>query len=248
MDSSAAVTAPIIRVENIVKSYGAVFALRVESLQVVRGEVLCLLGPTGAGKSTLLNLLSGLEPPTEGQVFLDDQRLEARNTSIHIRRRIATVGQRPLPISGSVRTNVEYGLKIRRIKHRHDQVLPTLKRLGLEALADQPAHTLSGGQMQLVALARSLVTRPDVLLLDEPTANLDPARVGLVENVISEAQAENRMTVIWATHNLFQARRVASRIGLLWNGQLIEASPTHEFFESPVDSRTADFVAGRLVY
>ena len=144
--------------------------------------------------------------------------------------------------------NVEYGLKIRRVKHRYERVLPTLQRLGLDTLATQWAHTLSGGQMQLVALARALVTRPDVLLLDEPTANLDPARVGLVEEVISEAQADHGMTVLWATHNLFQVRRVASRIGLLWNGQLIEVSPTREFFESPVDSRTADFVAGRLVY
>ncbi len=241
-------TAPVLRTENVGKHYGSAFALHVPSLQVLPGEVLCLLGPTGAGKSTLLNLLSGLEPPSEGEVFLDGYRVDVRNTPLHIRRRIAAVGQRPLPISGSVRMNVEYGLKIRRVKHRHDLVLPTLQRLGLDVLADQSAHTLSGGQMQLVALARALVTCPDVLFLDEPTANLDPARVGLVEAVIAEAQAGNGMTVIWATHNLFQARRVANRIGLLWNGQLIEVSPTREFFESPVDSRTADFVAGRLVY
>jgi tungstate transport system ATP-binding protein len=241
-------TAPVLRTENVGKYYGSAFALHVPSLEVLPGEVLCLLGPTGAGKSTLLNLLSGLEPPSEGEVFLDGYRVDARNTPLHIRRRIAAVGQRPLPMSGSVRMNVEYGLKIRRVKHRHDLVLPTLQRLGLDALADQSTHTLSGGQMQLVALARALVTRPDVLFLDEPTANLDPARVGLVEEVIAEAQAGNGTTVIWATHNLFQARRVASRIGLLWNGQLIEVSPTREFFESPVDSRTADFVAGRLVY
>ncbi|MHB8972368.1 MAG: ATP-binding cassette domain-containing protein [Pirellulaceae bacterium] len=241
-------TDSIIHVENIVKHYGAAFTLRVASLQVARGEVLCLLGPTGAGKSTLLSLLSGLEPASEGQVFLDGQCLDSRNTPIGIRRRIALVGQQPLPISGSVQMNVEYGLKIRHVPHRYERVLPTLQRLGLDTLATQWAHTLSGGQMQLVALARALVTRPDVLLLDEPTANLDPARVGLVEAVIAEAQAAHGMTVLWATHNLFQARRVASRIGLLWNGQLIEVSPTREFFESPVDSRTADFVAGRLVY
>jgi tungstate transport system ATP-binding protein len=241
------ITQPFVQLEGIVKRFGESFTLRVDQLHVARGEVFCLLGPTGAGKSTLLNLLSGLVPASAGRILLDGCALDPSTTPVPMRRRIAMVHQRPMLLTGSVQLNVEYGLRIRGLKNRRDRSLGALQRLGLDSLASQSVRTLSGGQTQLVALARSLVTQPDLLILDEPTANLDPARVGLVEGVISTARAADGMTVIWATHNLFQARRVADRIGLLWNGQLIEVAPTADFFESPADSRTADFVAGRLV-
>jgi tungstate transport system ATP-binding protein len=118
----------------------------------------------------------------------------------------------------------------------------------LSKIASQSAQTLSGGQTQLVALARSLVIEPDVLLLDEPTAHLDPAHVALVEETIRQFQQERQTTIVWATHNLFQARRVADRTALLLNGQLVEVAPTEEFFKNPSDSRTAEFVQGRMVY
>ncbi len=102
--------------------------------------------------------------------------------------------------------------------------------------------------MQLVALARAIVVEPTVLLLDEPTSNLDPARVAMVENLIQEIRRENRVTVVWTTHNLFQARRVASRIGLLWDGSLIEVAEKELFFNSPADARTAEFIQGKIVY
>ncbi|NOX52856.1 MAG: phosphate ABC transporter ATP-binding protein, partial [Planctomycetes bacterium] len=101
---------------------------------------------------------------------------------------------------------------------------------------------------QLVALARALVLEPDLLLLDEPTANLDPAHVALVEEAIAEDHQRRGTTVVWATHNLFQARRVAERVGLLLNGQLIEVASTQTFFDAPSDPRTADFVQGKMVY
>ncbi|MCH8147419.1 MAG: ATP-binding cassette domain-containing protein, partial [Planctomycetes bacterium] len=107
---------------------------------------------------------------------------------------------------------------------------------------------LSGGQTQLVCLARALVASPDVLLLDEPTANLDPAHVALVEETIREVQRQRGLTVVWATHNLFQVRRVADRVALMLDGQLVEVAATEPFFESPKDSRTADFVQGKMVY
>ncbi len=165
-----------------------------------------------------------------------------------IRRRIVMVHQRPCLLSGSVRFNVEFGLRIRRVADRAGPTAFALKQLGIERLADRAVDTLSGGQLHLVALARALVLRPEVLLLDEPTASLDPARVALVEQAVSHLQHECGMTIVWATHNLFQARRVARRVALLWEGRLIEVAPTEQFFRSPADPRTRDFVEGRMVF
>jgi tungstate transport system ATP-binding protein len=102
--------------------------------------------------------------------------------------------------------------------------------------------------MQLVALARALVLEPEVILLDEPTANLDPARVAMVERLIETVHRERKITVVWATHNIFQARRVAERVALLLDGRLVEIAPTKLFFDSPGDPRTAAFVRGEMVY
>jgi tungstate transport system ATP-binding protein len=220
------------------KSHGAHFTLHVRQLVVQRGEVLGLLGPTGSGKSTLLRLLAGLEQPTGGNIRFDDSPFVSTDLPLLIRRRITLVYQRPILLTGTVRLNVEYGLRLRGSHGRAQVVEGVLDRLALSKIASQSAKTLSGGQTQLVALARSLVIEPDVLLLDEPTAHLDPAHVALVEET----------TIVWATHNLFQARRVADRTALLLNGQLVEVAPTEEFFKNPSDSRTAEFVQGRMVY
>jgi tungstate transport system ATP-binding protein len=221
--------------------------LRVEERNVAAGEVFCLLGPTGAGKTTLLRLLSGLEPPTSGSISFEDRPLYGPGAPLTVLRRIAMVHQRPLLLTGTVRYNVEYGLRVRAGSSRSNAE-GILDRLGLAKLASQSARTLSGGQVQLVALARALVVEPDVLLLDEPTANLDPARVAVVEEAVLEVQRRRKMTVVWATHNLFQARRVGHQVGLLLNGSLIEVASTQQFFENPTDERTAQFVQGKMVY
>lgn len=236
------------QVEGVRKTYGDAFTLHVDRLDIAAGEVFCLLGPTGAGKSTLLRLMSGQEPATGVSVQFDGLSLHPPFVPLPALRRMAMVHQRPLLLSGTVRYNVEYGLRIRRAAASSDRVDAILERLSLVKLAGQSAHTLSGGQTQLVALARALVIEPDALLLDEPTANLDPAHVALVEEVVLEMQRRRAATVVWATHNLFQARRVAHRVGLLLNGQLIEAAATETFFENPADERTAQFVQGKMVY
>ncbi len=241
-------SAPCVEVRNLVKSYGTEFTLEVSSLAIPKGEVFCLLGPTGAGKSTLLRLLAALEAPTTGDVRVDG--VEMNQTSpLDVRRRIAMVFQRPLLLTGTARANVEYGLRLRgRLSESSDRVARVLERLQLSKLAQQSAETLSGGQTQLVALARALVLEPDLLLLDEPSANLDPAHVALVEQVVTETNAERGTTIVWATHNVFQARRVADRVALLLDGKVIEEAATEPFYESPSDPRTADFVQGRMIY
>jgi tungstate transport system ATP-binding protein len=236
------------RLQDLRKSHGSVFTLHVHQLDVRRGEVLGLLGPTGAGKSTLLRLLAGLEHPTGGDIRFEDSSFVSTELPLPIRRRITLVHQRPVLLTGSVRLNVEYGLRLRGSQDRARKVEEVLDRLGLTEFASQSAQTLSGGQVQLVALARALVIEPDVLLLDEPSAHLDPAYVARMEETIRQIQQDRRMTVVWATHNLFQAHRVAVRTALLLNGQLLEVAPTEEFFTNPSDPRTADFVQGRMVY
>lgn len=237
----------LLRLRNLKKRYKA-FSLEIDNFDVRGGEVLGLVGPTGAGKSTLLSLLAGLIRADHGDLLLNDEAFGNQELRLDARRRMTLVHQRPLLLTGSVHFNVAYGLRLR---GRHDRAVAVdtmLDRIGLSALAQQSALTLSGGQTQLVALARALVIEPDVLLLDEPTAHLDPAYVALVEDTIQQFRQERRMTVVWATHNLFQARRVADRTALLLNGQLVEVSGTEEFFARPCDSRTADFVQGRMVY
>ncbi len=235
------------RLADVRKDYES-FTLHIGNLDVHGGEVLGLLGPTGAGKSTLLRLLAGLCRADQGDLGFERRAFASGDVALPVRRRITLVHQRPLLLSGTVRFNVEYGLRLRGRKQIAETGNAMLERLGLSKLARQSALTLSGGQTQLVALARALVIEPEVLLLDEPTAHLDPAHVARVEETIREVRQERRMTVVWATHNLFQARRVADRAALLLNGQLVEAVSTEQFFSNPSDPRTDDFVQGRMVY
>jgi tungstate transport system ATP-binding protein len=204
------------------------------------------LGPTGAGKTSLLRLLTGAEYPDEGSIHYNGQ-LFNRETPLSQLRTIAMVHQRPILLKASVEANVGYGLVARR-RPSATKVEAVLNRLGLGRWARQDALSLSGGQLQLVALARALVLDPEVLLLDEPTANLDPAYVSLVEQVIGETQASEGMTVVWATHNLFQARRMSHSITLLLEGEIVEVAENAAFFANPTDSRARDFVQGKMVY
>lgn len=222
------------------------FQLAVDSLDVAAGETLALVGPTGSGKSTLLRLLAGLVSADQGAVALDGIPFGAAGDDA-LRRRIAWVPQTPLLLRGSVRYNVEYGRRIRGLAC--DGVVDELlKSLELDKLAEQSARTLSGGQTQLTALARALATEPSVLLLDEPTANLDPARVALVERSIGASTEKLAPAVVWATHNLFQARRTAKKACLLLDGAVVETSPVETFFALSSDRRTADFLAGKMIY
>ncbi len=140
------------------------------------------------------------------------------------------------------------GCKLRRQRQFDGQVQAALEQVGLTSMARQRARTLSGGEAQRVALARAMVLQPDVLLLDEPTANLDPYNVGLIEEIVHTLNAEQGTSLVLVTHNVFQAKRLAHRVALFLEGQIAEIADAETFFGSPRDPRTAAFVRGEMVY
>ncbi|MAT99895.1 MAG: phosphate ABC transporter ATP-binding protein [Anaerolineaceae bacterium] len=238
---------PMYELAQVQKVYDGRTVLNLDQLSIYSGEILALVGPSGAGKSTLLRLLNFLEPASRGSIRFDGQPASPE-LDLAQRRRVTTVFQRPLLLQRSVRANLRYGPGLR------GQPLPEaveaqwLERLGLTALAGQAAPKLSAGEAQRVALVRALVTQPDVLLLDEPTANLDPANVSIIEAIIQAENQRSGMTVVLVTHNIFQARRIAQRTALLWAGKLIEVAETEQFFNAPGREETAAFVRGDTVY
>jgi tungstate transport system ATP-binding protein len=236
--------------QSIEHIYGRRTVLRIPSLTIRQGEILTLIGPSGAGKSTLLRLLALLEPPARGSLSarLNGQPITYAGASIADRRKIAMVFQRPALLSRSVRANVAYGLQLRGQRDVNTCVDETLRRVAMLPLAHAHPRTLSGGEVQRVALARTLVLQPSVLLLDEPTANLDPANGRLIEQLVREQHEQHETTIILATHNLFQARRLATRVGFVLDGELVEIAPTETLFTSPQDPRTAAFISGETVY
>ncbi len=239
----------VYHLEQVTKSYNGRCVLQVDSLDIRPGEILAVVGPSGAGKSTLLRLLNFLEPPTSGSIrFLDSEFSPTRTPPLDLRRRVTTVFQRPVLLNRTVWANVAYGLKLRHQRQFDDQVQAVLEQVGLTSAARQRARTLSGGEAQRVALARAMVLQPDVLLLDEPTANLDPYNVGLIEEIMHALNAKQGTSLVLVTHNVFQAKRLAHRVALFLEGQIAEIADAETFFGSPRDPRTAAFVRGEMVY
>ncbi len=247
--SNQTMTAPIYRLHQVTKIYNGRKVLEVDDLSIRQGEILALVGPSGAGKSTLLRLLNFLEPPTQGNITFHDQTFSIeREMPLDQRRRVTMVFQRPMLLNRSIHANVKFGLELRGIHNAKERVQSALEEVGLEHLASQKAHTLSGGEAQRVALARAIVMQPEVLLLDEPTANLDPYNVGLIEKIILHLNQTQRTTLVLVTHNVFQARRLAQRVAFMLDGKAIEVSDVDTFFNRPQDPRTAAFVRGEMVY
>lgn len=235
------------RLEGVQQRYGARTVLDLPVFEVGRGEAVAVIGPSGSGKSTLLRLLQFLEMPTTGRIEFEGVPLQGP-APLATRRRVATVFQRPVLLDRSVRDNVAYGLRLRGRRASDDGTVDNLlAALALTPLAKAPARALSGGEVQRVALARALAYEPDVLLLDEPTANLDPRNVKLVEDLV-RSRASAGVTVVLATHQIFQARRLSTRVALLLEGQIVETAPTALMLDAPRDARTRAFLCGEMVY
>ncbi len=239
----------IYQVRNLVQTYENRRVLEIEALDILAGEVLALVGPSGAGKSTLLRLLNFLEAPTQGRIIYQGSEFNTSgDMSLEKRRSVTTVFQRPMLLERTVYENVAFGLRLRGQRDSKDRIAAALEEVGLANIARQRARTLSGGEAQRVALARAMVLEPDVLLLDEPTANLDPYNVGLIEAIARRLNQNHGTTLVLVTHNVFQAHRLADRVCFLLEGKLIETGPVQEFFDQPRDPRTHAFVNGEMVY
>ena len=239
----------IYTLDRLVKRYGEREACNIESLAIHRGEALGIIGPSGSGKSTLLRLLNFLEPQTSGAIRFLGRTYDGRaSIPLDVRRRMTLVFQSPLLFNTSVLNNVAYGLKLRGVKDAKARAADFLQKLGMESLAREHPATISFGETQRVALARALILEPEVLLLDEPTANLDPYNVALVEDLMQRNLREMGTTIVLVTHNVFQARRLADRTALLLDGKVVEVGPTEALFSEARDPRTRAFLGGEMVY
>jgi tungstate transport system ATP-binding protein len=226
----------LITLERVLLRYGTHEALRGVNLAVRRGERIAFIGANGSGKSTLLRVLHGLLPPSEGQ----------RRTA-SAPPRIAMLFQRPFLLRLSVEANVRVGLWLTGVRgdEARGRCAEALARVGLASEARRPARALSGGQQQRLALARAWATRPDVLLLDEPTASLDPHAKREVETLLDELAAQG-MTLLMASHQLGQVKRFAERVVYLEHGRMLADLPVHDFFDGAAPPEARQFLKGEL--
>jgi molybdopterin-binding protein len=229
--------------KNLTKSYGNRTVLNDVTLQIDKGEILGLLGPNGSGKTTLLKILAFLEKPELGEVKFLGVTVTDKNAE-PMRLRSTMVFQRNLLFSTSVYGNIAYGLKMRRLPQNtiREEVKKALRLVELEGFEKRSAKKLSGGEQQRVALARALVLGTELLLLDEPTANLDPKNTQIMEEVIAKINHELKTTIVIATHNMFQAKTLPHRIALINEGKITETGETAEIF-SRLSKNLASFAA-----
>jgi molybdopterin-binding protein len=221
----------IAELRGVTKLFGPRTALDNVTLQVQEGEILALLGPNGSGKTTLLKILAFLLKPDAGKVYFQGEIATEKNSE-RMRLQSTLVFQRTTLFSTTVFNNVAYGLKIRKMPKNevNDEVRRVLKLVKLEGFEKRPAKKLSGGEQQRVALARALILKTRLLLLDEPTANLDPKNASILEDAILKVNRELRTTVVIATHNMEEAKNLPHRIALMEDGRITEVGTTTEIF------------------
>ncbi|HTP01445.1 MAG TPA: ABC transporter ATP-binding protein [Anaerolineales bacterium] len=235
---------PLIEIRDLLVQRGGRTALHVDSLDVVRGEVLALVGPNGAGKSTLLLAFARLIAIAGGSVRYDG-RLLATWRALEYRRRLSYVFQDPLLLDMSVEQNVALGLRFRGVENREARIRASvwLQQLGIDALAPRRAVELSGGEAQRVSLARALVLDPELLLLDEPFAALDPpTRARLLDDLLPLLRQDGRTTV-FVTHDLQEAARLGQRIGVIAGGRLRQVGTASQIKTDPADDEVAAFLS-----
>lgn len=237
----------MIKVDHITKQFKQLKAVDDVSLEIEKGEIVCLIGPSGSGKSTVLRCIHGLEKPEKGEVYIDGQLLDpSKPDYMTLRRRMGFVFQHfNLFPNMSVMDNLTLA-QIQVMKKTKEEAEKTaadlLKRVGLLDKRDEYPSKLSGGQKQRVAIARALCINPEVMLFDEPTSALDPEMVVEVLDVMKEL-AHQGMTMVIVTHEMGFAKEVATRMVFLEDGKIVEEGNTKEFFEHPKSARAQDFLS-----
>ena len=217
--------------------------LKVDSLDIQRGETLALVGPNGAGKSTLLLALARLLKPAGGDIWYEGRSLRQWDELVY-RRKISFVFQSPLLMDMTVEQNIALGLKFRHVpkEETHLRVGEWMKQLGVDTLAKRRAGQLSGGEAQRVSLARALVLEPELLLLDEPFAALDPPTHSKLLEDLSYLLQQNHRTAVFVTHNLSEAAKLSHRIAVIVSGELKQVGTVRQIKSSPVDDAVAAFL------
>ncbi len=218
-----------LEVRNIKRDYKGKIVLDIGNLNFHNGKIYAVVGPNGSGKTTLLNILNLLEKPDKGKIFFHNQEITGKSNSdiLKIRRRMTLVNQDPFLFHSTVYDNIAYGLKVRAIpsKVQKDRIKNALTMVGLPGFEDRKANQLSGGEAQRIVIARALAIKPEVLLLDEPTANIDKKHIDIVERIIKKIKKEIKTTVIFTTHDLSQAYRLADEVISLLDGKIIKQVP-----------------------
>ncbi len=235
----------LIETVDISQNYDGREVVKNVNLKVDKSEIFALIGPTGAGKTTLIRILDLLEQPYSGRLFFDGVDVTShRVEQLDARRRMSYVQQMPLVFTMNVYDNIACGLRWRHVKSAvvKRKTEEALELVGMTNYRHRPAKTLSGGETQRVAIARSIVTEPEVLFLDEPTANMDPVSTAKIEEVLSHVINERKITIIMTTHNMLQGQRMASRLGVLIDGELLQTGSVNDIFNQPQNKKVAEFV------
>ena len=239
----------LISVQHLVKEYnhGAVHALNDCNLDIHRGEVVAIIGPSGSGKSPLLRSLNLLEEPTSGAIFFDGADLAGKSVNIDLhRQKMGMVFQHfNLFPHKTVLQNITMApvtLKKKTAAAAKEQAMALLERIGLADKADEFPNMLSGGQKQRIAIVRALAMDPEVMLFDEPTSALDPEMVGEVLDLMRDLAKEG-MTMAVVTHEMGFAREVADRVVFMADGKILEEGTPAELFDRPKDPRLQDFLS-----
>lgn len=214
------------------------------TMEIPAGYIHTIIGPSGAGKSTLIKLVNRLIDPTEGRILIDNTDIRDINI-IELRRRIGMVFQQAYLFDGSVADNIKYGPMLKGINNI--DVKHYLDIVGLDAsYMNRKVDDLSGGEAQRISIARALANEPEVLLLDEPTSALDPASTQIIEDLIMNLKDKLKLTFVWITHNMEQAKRVGDYTIFINNGRLVEYGVTKEFFANPKSEISKLFIDGKL--
>ncbi|RJQ44100.1 MAG: ATP-binding cassette domain-containing protein [Nitrospiraceae bacterium] len=234
---------------NIIKRYNSGFALEC-SLSLQKGVLYTIVGPNGSGKSTLLKIMGLLDRPDSGSVTYlnkDSSVLNPQN-DIHLRRKVVLVPTRAALFNETVFDNVAYGLRLRKAGRKaiEGKVMKSLNEVGLTRHKDAHAYELSSGEAQRLALARALVLDPDALLLDEPTASLDPDSTRLIEDIIMKKVRNSGKITVMVTHNLNQAKALADSVIFMYKGKIMELADPDVFFSKPATESAQQFVFGEI--